>query len=189
MTMEEAEMLLPRSTFEQTLKYMVDELSSIISNEYLPVKYNNGNANAGRATLGAASMLKGWLQLFAASPAYNSASPAVPNEASNKDMQSFATPDPARWAAAAATFKHFIDTGPQGFRQLQAVQSQSAFWYEANEYNSEVIWDRQHVATTMANTFDTYGGPVWIHGTYYTWATIVRLRSLLMIPDGKRPGY
>jgi hypothetical protein len=45
----------------------------------------------------------------------------------------------------------------------------TAFWYEANEYNSEVIWDRQHVMTTMANTFDTYGGPVWIQGTYYTW--------------------
>ena len=180
LTMEETEMLLPRSTFEQTLKFMVDELTSIISNGYLPVKYNNGNANAGRATLGAASMIKGWVQLFAASPAYNSASPAVPNEAGNKDMQSFATPDPARWAAAAATFKHFIDTyGHKGSADYRLFSPMSAFWYEANEYNSEVIWDRQHVMTTMANTFDTYGGPVWIHGTYYTWGNYCPTQELV----------
>ena len=180
LTMEETEMLLPRSTFEQTLKFMVDELTSIINNGYLPVKYNNGNSSAGRATLGAASMIKGWVQLFAASPAYNSASPAVPNEAGNKDMQSFATPDPTRWADAAATFKHFIDTyGHKGSSDYKLFSPMSAFWYEANEYNSEVIWDRQHVMTTMANTFDTYGGPVWIHGTYYTWGNYCPTQELV----------
>ncbi|MFZ2341211.1 MAG: glycoside hydrolase family 3 C-terminal domain-containing protein [Bacteroidales bacterium] len=144
------------------------------------MKYNNGNADAGRATLGAASMIKGWVQLFAASPAYNSASPAVPNEASNKDMQSFASPDPARWATAAATFKHFIDTwGHKGSADYKLFSPMTAFWYEANEYNSEVIWDRQQVATTMANTFDTYGGPVWIHGTYYTWGNYCPTQELV----------
>ena len=170
LTMTEAEMNLPRSTFEETFNYMVSELTSIFNNAYLPVKYNSGNADAGRATLGAAMMVKGYLQLFAASPAYNSSSPAVPNETGNKDMQSFATPNPSRWADAAATFKSFIDTyGHKGSGDYNLFSPMSAFWYEANEYNSEVIWDRQQVATTMANTLDTYGGPVWIHGTYYTW--------------------
>ncbi len=172
--MTEAEMLLPRSTFEETLDFIVGELTDIVNNGYLEVKYNNGNSDAGRATLGAAQMLKGWLQLFAASPAYNSADPAVPNEASNQDLQSFATPDPGRWADAAATFKDFMETwGHLGDKTYDLFPSMKEFWYEANEYNSEVVWDKQHVGIGIgggiSNTFDTYGGPVWIHGTYYTW--------------------
>ena len=71
-TMTEDELTLPRSTFEESFNFIVGELTSIVNNGYLPVKYNHGNSNAGRATLGAALMLKGWLQLFAASPAYSS---------------------------------------------------------------------------------------------------------------------
>jgi len=169
-TMTEDEMYVPRSTFEETFDFLVSELTSIVNNGYLAVKYNHGDPDAGRATLGAALMLKGWLQLFAASPAYNSSEPAVPNEAGNKDMQSFATPDPARWADAAATFRHFIDTwGHKGSGEYGLFSPMKAFWYEINEYNCEVIWDRQHVPAAIPNTFSKYGGPVWIHGTYYTW--------------------
>jgi hypothetical protein len=169
-TMTEDQIYIPRSTFEQTFNFLVAELTSILNNGYLPVKYNNGNVDAGRPTLGAALALKGFLQLFAASPAYNSADPAVPNEAANKDMQSFATPDPTRWADAAATLKLFIDTyGHKGTKTYDLWPDMPTFWHEANEYNCEVIWDRQHVANTMAQTYDTYGGPVWIHGVYYTW--------------------
>ncbi|MFO7620236.1 MAG: RagB/SusD family nutrient uptake outer membrane protein, partial [Bacteroidales bacterium] len=167
-SMSEDEMYVPRSSFEETFNFIVNELTDIINNGNLDVKYNGGNANAGRATLGAALCLKGWVQLFAASPAYNSDSPAVPRTADN--LQSFATPSAARWATAAATNKQFIDNyGHKGTGTYRLFSPMTAFWYEANEYNSEVIWDRQHVATTMANTFDTYGGPVWIHNTYYTW--------------------
>jgi hypothetical protein len=169
-TMTGDEMCVPRSTFEETFDFLVSELTSIVDNGYLEVKYNHGDADAGRATLGAALMLKGWLQLFAASPAYNSSEPAVPNEAGNRDLQSFATPDPARWDDAAATFRQFIDTyGHKGSGAYNLFSPMKEFWYEANEYNCEVIWDRQHVPTTMANTFSKYGGPIWIHGTYYTW--------------------
>lgn len=166
--MSEDEMYVARSSFEETFNFIVNELTDIINNGNLDVKYNGGNANAGRATLGAALCLKGWIQLFAASPAYNSADPSVPRTADN--LQSFATPSAARWATAAATNKQFIDTyGHKGTGTYKLFSPMTAFWYEANEYNSEVIWDRQHVATTMANTFDTYGGPVWIQNTYYTW--------------------
>jgi hypothetical protein len=55
----------------------------------------------------------------------------------------------------------------------------SQFWYEANEYNSEVVWDRQQVATTMAQSYDTYGGPVWILGTYYTWGNYCPTQELV----------
>lgn len=169
-TMSEAEMYVPRSTFEETFNFLVNELTSIVNNGYLEVKYNTGNSNAGRATLGAALALKGWIQLFAASPAYNSADPAVPNTGDSKDLQSFATPSQQRWADAAATNRQFIETyGHKGSGTYKLFSPMTKFWHEANEYNSEVIWDRQHVATTMPQTYDTYGGPVWIHGTYYTW--------------------
>jgi hypothetical protein len=168
--MPEDELHVPRSTFEETFDFLVSELTTIVDNGYLAVKYNHGDTDAGRATLGAALMLKGWLQLFAASPAYNSSEPAVPNETVNKNLQSFATPDPARWADAAVTFRQFIDTwGHKGSGTYNLFSPMKAFWEEINEYNCEVIWDRQHVPTIMPNTFGIYGGPVWIHGTYYTW--------------------
>jgi len=177
-TMTDEEMYLPRSTFEETFNFIVGELTSIVSNEYLAIKYNTGNTDAGRATLGAALALKGWIQLFGASPAYNSADPAVPRTADN--LQSFATPNATRWADAAATNKQFIDTyGHKGTGTYKLFSPMSRFWHEANEYNSEVIWDRQHVGTTMAQTFDTYGGPVWIHGTYYTWGNYCPTQELV----------
>ncbi len=169
-TMTDDEMYVPRSTFEETLNFLVGELTSIINNSHLAVKYNQGDADAGRATLGGALMLKGWLQLFAASPAYNSPEPAVPNETDNKDLQSFATPDQARWSDAAATFRQFIDTwGHKGSGTYNMFSPMKEFWYEANEYNCEVIWDRQHVPATLPNTFSKYGGPIFIHGTLYSW--------------------
>jgi hypothetical protein len=177
-TMTEDEMYLPRSTFEETFNFLVSELSTVVTNGNLAVKYNNGNADAGRATLGAALALKGWLQLFAASPAYNSTDPAVPRSSDN--LQSFADYKLSRWADAATTLKTFIDTyGHKGTGTYKLFTPMSQFWYEANEYNSEVIWDRQQVATTMAQTFDTYGGPVWIQGTYYTWGNYCPTQELV----------
>ncbi len=178
MTMTEDEMYLPRSTFEETFNYIISELSSIITNDYLEVKYNNGDADAGRATLGASLCLKGWIQLFAASPAYNSNDPAVPRTSDN--LQAFADYQLSRWADAAATNKHFIDTyGHKGDGTYQLFSPMIQFWHEANEYNCEVIWDRQHVTSTMAQSFDTYGGPVWIQGTYYTWGNYCPTQELV----------
>ncbi|MBN1144789.1 MAG: RagB/SusD family nutrient uptake outer membrane protein [Bacteroidales bacterium] len=180
MTMTEPEMYVPRSTFEETVDFLVGELTSIVSNGYLAVKYNSGDNDAGRATLGAALALKGYVQLFAASPAYNSDETAVPNIGASIDLQSYAIPDVNRWAAAAATNKQFIDTyGPNGTGDYDLFPAMATFWQEKNEYNSEVIFDRQHVANTMANTFDTYGGPVWILGGYYTWGNYCPTQELV----------
>jgi len=178
LTMSEDEMLIPRSSFEGTFNYIISELSSIVTNGYLPVKYTKGDADAGRATLGAALCLKGWLQLFAASPAYNSDDPAVPRTSDN--LQAFADYQLSRWADAAETNKQFIDTyGHKGTGTYQLFSPMTLFWHEANEYNSEVIWDRQHVPTTMAQIFDKFGGPVWIHGTYYTWGNYCPTQELV----------
>jgi len=116
--------------------------------------------------------------LFAASPAYNSSSPAVPASADN--LQAFATPAAARWATAAATNKQFIDTyGHKGTGTYSLFSNMPDFWMEANEYNSESIWDRQHVAITMPNNYDTFGGPSNMFGAHYSWGAYCPTQDLV----------
>lgn len=184
-----SEIYYERSTFEATFDFIVAELDAVIASNKLAVKYNNGNVDAGRATLGAAMMVKGWVQLYAASPLFNSAGGYVIADPSN--FVHFATPNPARWATAAATFKKFMDT----YTQYSLYPKMSEFWFVANEYNSEVIWDRQHVAggggpfNQMMNNVDQYGGPVWINNVYYTWGNYNPTQELVntyRMANGKR---
>jgi starch-binding outer membrane protein, SusD/RagB family len=161
-----SEIFYARSTFEETLNFIVSEMDALIANNKLAVKYSNGNSDAGRATLGAALMIKGWVQLYAASPLFNSPGGYVLPDPGN--FVHFATANNARWATAAATFKKFMDT----YTQYSLFPKMSEFWWVNNEYNSEVIWDRQQVSGTngqLQNNVDQYGGPVYILGVYHTW--------------------
>ncbi|WP_416442454.1 RagB/SusD family nutrient uptake outer membrane protein [Leeuwenhoekiella sp. A16] len=161
-TMDSTEIYNARSTFAETLNFMTDELESIVQNQALEVKYSFGDSDAGRATLGAALALKGWLELYAASPLFNS-SPALPDPS---HLISFESKDASRWAKAAATNKKFIDEYGGTYALFQDLPN---LWRASNEYNSEVIWDRQVVANTMGSNYEQYGGPVWVNGVYYTW--------------------
>lgn len=163
---DSSQLYYPRSTFGETLDFITSDLDTVILNAKLAVKYNQGDADAGRATLGAALALKAWVQLYAASPAFNAAQPAA--GADPQRVAGFNNFDANRWANAAATFKQFIDQYGNG-HPFGLFPDLSALWYEANEYNSEVLWDRQVVAVTMGSSFEQYGGPVWINGAYYTW--------------------
>lgn len=165
-TGDSSQLYYPRSTFAQTVDFITSDLDTVILNARLAVKYNRSDADAGRATLGAALALKGWLQLYAASPAYNAAQPAA--GADPHHMAGYGQFDANRWAAAAATFRQFLDQFGNG-HPYGLFPDLAALWYEANEYNSEVVWDRQVVAVTMGSSFEQYGGPVWINGAYYTW--------------------
>ncbi|WP_031425544.1 RagB/SusD family nutrient uptake outer membrane protein [Flavimarina sp. Hel_I_48] len=161
-TMEREDIYNARNTFAETLNFLTDELGAIVQNQALEVKYSFGESDAGRATLGAALMLKGWLELYAASPLFNSA-PAL---ADPNHLISFESEDPSRWATAAATNKKFIDEYGGTYALFPEL---SDLWRASNEYNSEVIWDRQVVANTMGSNYEQYGGPVWVNGVYYTW--------------------
>lgn len=160
--MEESEIYKARSSFEETFEFLTGELGSIVDNGNLKVKYNNGDSDAGRATLGAALALKGWLELYAASPLFNS-NPAVgdPN-----NLISFPSADQSRWARAATTNKQFIDNYEGVYSLFPDLKD---LWRTSNEYNSEVIWDRQVVENVMGSNYERFGGPVWINGVYYTW--------------------
>jgi starch-binding outer membrane protein, SusD/RagB family len=181
-----SEIYYGRNTFEETFNFIVSELDAVLANGKLAIKYNNGNADAGRATLGAALMVKGWVQLYAASPLFNSSTGYVIADPNN--FVHFATANPARWATAAATFKKFMDT----YTQYSLFPTMSTFWHVPNEYNSEVIWDRQHVAGglgQLSNNVDQYGGPVWILGVYHTWGNYNPTQELVddyRMANGKR---
>jgi hypothetical protein len=78
------------------LDFITKTLDTVLSNNYLAVKYNKGNADAGRATLGAALMLKAYMQLVAASPLHNSAT--YPGGADPNKLVTFGNYDVNRWA-------------------------------------------------------------------------------------------
>ncbi len=157
-----------RNTFGETFDFITAELDSVVTHKYLPAKYNTGNTDAGRATLGAALALKGWVELYAASPAFNTGAPVVGSDPEH--FVSFAGADLTRYAKAAATNKKFISE--LGNSAYTLYPNLATFWSEANEYNSEVIWDRQTVGNTggtIGSDFLLFGGPVFIQGQYFTW--------------------
>lgn len=159
-------LFVPRSTYAETLDFITKTLDTILNNKYLAVKYNKGNPDAGRATLGAALMLKAYLQLVAASPTFNSSTYIGGSDPNH--IAGFGNEDVSRWATAAASFKKFIDDWGDG-KQYGLFPEDSTLWYEDNEYNTEVIWDRQHVPNVKGSNYEQYGGPVYVLGSYYTW--------------------
>ncbi|SDH16697.1 RagB/SusD family nutrient uptake outer membrane protein [Chitinophaga filiformis] len=183
---DSSQLYYPRSTFAETVDFITSDLDTVVRNGNLAVKYNHGDADAGHATLGAALALKGWIQLYAASPAFNAAQAAA--GADPHHVAGYGQFDANRWAVAAATLKQFIDQYGNG-HPYGLFSDLSALWYEANEYNSEVLWDRQVVAVTMGSSFEQYGGPVWINGAYYTWGNYNPTQELVdqfRMANGKR---
>ena len=164
---DSAALFLKRSTFAETFDFVIKSLDTILTNKYLAVKYNKGNADAGRATLGAALMLKAYMQLVAASPLHNSAT--YPGGADPNKLVTFGNADPARWATAAASFKKFMDDWGGPGKPYDLVADDSTIWYESNEYNPEVIFDRQYVANVKGSSLEYYGGVVYVLSAYSTW--------------------
>ncbi|PWJ57359.1 putative outer membrane starch-binding protein [Dyadobacter jejuensis] len=166
-TMSETELQTPRATFQQTFDFIVGELEEIVNNAAVPVKYNASDKDAGRATLGAALALKGSIELFGASPLFNTATPYLPDPGK---FVHFGNEDATRWTKAAATNKKFIDLYGNG-QAYSLFEDLANFWRVSNEYNSEVIWDRQVVANVsgMGGSYERRGGPTYVLGEYQTW--------------------
>jgi hypothetical protein len=180
---------IPRSTFEETYNFITSQLDSIYKGHFLPVKFAHGDVDAGRATLGAALALKGWIELFAASPAFNADNPAACNgtgaSSDQVKLTGFGNYDVQRWAKAAATNKLFIDSCElaPGNWPYQLFGDLASLWLEKNEYNSEVIYDRQFVAPAIYNDFMTWGGgPAFIGAgapVKYNWGNFCPTQELI----------
>ena len=184
-TMTADELTIKRSTFEETFNFITSELNSIVNNGYLGIKYNAGNANAGRATLGAALAFKGWIELFGASPLFNSGTAYLSDPG---NFVQFASANPARWATAAATNKKFIDTyGESSYKLFPELAN---LWRSTNEYNSEVIFDRQVVKdiSGLGSSYERRGGPTYVLGQYMSWGNYNPTQELVdefLMANGK----
>lgn len=164
---DSAALFLKRSSFSETLDFITKTMDTILANRYLAVKYNKNDADAGRATLGAALMLKAYVQLVAASPLFNSTT--YPGGPDPNKVVGFGNYDVSRWATAAASFKKFMDDWGGTGKPYDLSPNDSTIWYENNEYNSEVIFDRQYVANIKGSSFEYYGGPTYVLNAYATW--------------------
>lgn len=186
-TMSADELQIKRGTFEETFNFITSELEDIVNNSALSVKYNSGERDAGRATLGAALALKGWVELFGASPLFNTGAPYLPDPG---NFVHFGNNDPARWQKAADTNRKFIEMFGDG-QYYDLFSDLPNFWRVANEYNSEVIWDRQVVANVggMGGSYESRGGVTYVLGEYRTWGNYNPTQELVdqfLMANGKR---
>lgn len=165
-TMTEEEMLYPRATFKETFEFIQSELNTIVNNANLPVKYDSGDPNAGRATLGAAMAVKGWIELFVASPLFNTGDPYLADPDKYVHMGSY---DAGLWAQAATTNKQFIQQWGGGAPYALFPDAINLF-RASNEYSSEIIWDRQILDVPgMGANYERRGGPTYVLGQYMCW--------------------
>lgn len=128
------EIFRARNTDEETYKFIVDECAAVADD--LPLK-----AEAGRASRASALTLKGWCELYWASPLKNTAN------------------DKARWTLAAATNKKVIDLGSHSL-----FADYETMFYEGNNNNVEVIFAKQYLGgTALGSGREGLQGP-WIVG-------------------------
>ncbi len=107
-----------RNTSDETFEFIINECASIAKD--LPVKND-----VGRVTKGAALTLKGWCELFQASP--------LKNPGNNK----------ALWATAAATNQQVMD-----LNVYSLFPDYETMFYEDNNNNVEVIFDKAYLGGT-----------------------------------------
>lgn len=138
------EIFQARNTAEETFKFIRDECEAIAND--LPLK-----SDAGRATRGAALTLKAWVELFWASPLYNT---------SNEKQ---------RWADAAATNKRVMD-----LNVYTLFPDYSTLFFEQNNNNSEVIFSRQYLGgTSLGGSHEGLHGPAYTDkGTMTGWGLL-----------------
>lgn len=144
------EVFQPRNTAEETFQFIVDECASIADD--LPVQ-----AQAGRASRGAALTLKGWCELVWASPLYNTGN------------------DPARWEIAANTNKQVID-----LETYSLFPDYSSLFYEENNNNVEVIFDKQYLGgTALGGSREGLQGPWHVGGVQRSWGNVNPTQELV----------
>lgn len=131
-----------RNTSEETADFIISECGAIEAD--LPV-----SAQSGRVTKGAALTLKGYVELFNASPLKNPSN------------------DLARWEQAATTYKKVID-----LNKYSLFSDYTTLFYEENNNNAEVIFSRQHMGGTSLANYIAQIGPRFINGSLTGWGQL-----------------
>ncbi len=106
-----------RNSFQETIDFIAAECKELSGN--LPLTASE----YGRVTKGAALMLKAWCELFNASPLYNTSG------------------DKGKWERAANSFEEVMN-----LNVYKLFPDYRTLFFEENNGNSEVIFDRVHVS-------------------------------------------
>jgi hypothetical protein len=137
------EIFRARNTDEETYKFIVDECEAIAAD--LPSV--PGKSRAGR---GSALTLKAWCELFHASPLKNPSN------------------DKSKWQIAANTFKQVMDLGVYSL-----FPNRETLFYEANNNNSEVIFDKTYQGgTSIGNSRSGLQPICFVGGTQNSWSGV-----------------
>lgn len=132
---------VPRSSVEETVNFIVEQCDA--SAELLPDTWPS--EDIGRATRGAALLLKAKTLLYAASPLSNTGDPVVPLPGHN-ELICYGNYDVNRWQLAADAAQAVIDWAPSGGKSLVegreihsewgVDQSYFDMWHEADNVES-----------------------------------------------------
>jgi hypothetical protein len=154
-TMDSTQLFVARSTADQTVAYIAADCDTAAA--ALPP----AATQSGRASQGAALTLKGWVQLFYASPLSNTSN------------------DLSKWAAAAATnlqvmnlsiYSLFQNTTGTGYRdQFLAV----------NNWNPETIFARGYAIPNHGHKREGILGPTIVNGTEQAWGNLSPTQNLI----------
>jgi len=108
----DVKMNLPRSSYDECVQYIIDELDILIAQENLPMHFTVQNErDYGRATKAMCYALKSRLLLLAASPQFNG-NKAYANFVDKEGNHLFSTSeDKTKWEKAAKASKDVIDLG------------------------------------------------------------------------------
>lgn len=145
------EIFRARSTSQETFEFMTNELAAIEAD--LP----DVPEAPGRVTRGAALALKGWIELYNASPLKNPGN------------------DSDRWQLAADTYQKIIDSGV-----YDLFPDYGTLFFEENANNEEVIFTFQHLGGTfLGNTKDGVVGPRFVNGSLTAFAHLTPTQDLV----------
>lgn len=141
---------IPRSTADQTLAFIEADCDAAALNLAAVAP------QTGRATKGAALALKGWVELFAASPLSNTSN------------------DVSKWAKAATTNNLVIS-----LNKYTLFPDYSAQFLAPNNWNSETIFAKGYAAPNKGHKREGILGPVYVHGVQQSWGNLAPTQSLV----------
>lgn len=144
------EIFRQRATDEETYRFIVDECAAVA--EDLPV-----TPGTSRASKGAALTLKGWCELFNASP--------LKNVGNDKD----------KWALAAATNKQVMD-----LNAYSLFPDHGTLLHEGNNNNVEVIFDKTYLGGTNIGNSRSGLQPIGVvGGAQQSWSGVNVTQELI----------
>ncbi len=177
------DLMIPRSSIEESVNFIVRD--SEAAAELLPP--SNFGIMRGRATKGAALMVKSRALLYAASPLFNTATPYL-DLGEDNDLISYGNEDMNRWKLAAEAAKAVIDWAPSGGSRLiddQGVDKNYKYVWEQTD-NDEIIFADKPLAGQNAWSMMPWGN--YVPGPIYSGQVGVSVPMNHIMKYDKRDG-